>query len=179
MARLQSAFSKLVGVEHPVLLAGMAVVSSPRLAAAVSNAGGLGVLGAGFPNPSPRLLSKMVDELGASFAPLALARSHLAVLRAVSLLDEDKKTCFGVDLLIPQVGGSARATNYDYTRGALPEMVDIICKSGCRLFVCAVGIPPPWMVEKLHSSNVLVMNMVCFSHPQYLKQFSHSNHFRT
>ena len=30
-----------------------------------------------------------------------------------------------VDLLIPQVGGNARATNYDYTKGDLPELIDI------------------------------------------------------
>lgn len=66
MSRLQSAFADELGVEHPILLAGMAVVASPRLAAAVSNAGGLGVIGAGFPNPSPRRLSKMLDELGRS-----------------------------------------------------------------------------------------------------------------
>ena len=29
----------------------------------------------------------------------------------------DKTAPFGVDLLIPQVGGSARKTNYDYTKG--------------------------------------------------------------
>jgi hypothetical protein len=28
----------------------------------------------------------------------------------------DKNAPFGVDLLLPQVGGSARATNYDYTK---------------------------------------------------------------
>ena len=117
----------------------MAVVSSAPLAAAVSNAGGLGVIGAGFPDPSPKLLRKMIDEL------------------KELLID---KTCFGVDLLIPQVGGNARATNYDYTKGALPEMIDIICESGCRLFVCAVGVPPQWMVDKLHAANILVMNMV-------------------
>ena len=36
----------LLGVRHPILLAGMGRASTPELAAAVSNAGGLGVLGA-------------------------------------------------------------------------------------------------------------------------------------
>merc|ERR1719422_2734584 len=70
------------------------------------------------------------------------------------------KTAFGVDLLIPQVGGSARKTNYDYTKGALPEMIDIICASGCRLFVCAVGVPPRWCVDRLHAAGIPVMQMV-------------------
>jgi len=83
------------------------------------------------------------------------------------LLDDDKKTCFGVDLLVPQVGGGARKTNYDYTRGALPEMIDIICESDCKLLVCAVGVPPQWMVDKLHGAGVLIMNMVCIHPPLF------------
>jgi enoyl-[acyl-carrier protein] reductase II len=43
---LRTAFCDLVGVEHPVMLAGMGGVSLSRLVAAVSNAGGLGVIGA-------------------------------------------------------------------------------------------------------------------------------------
>lgn len=61
---------------------------------------------------------------------------------------------------MPKVGKGARKTNYDYTKGKLPEMIDIICESGCRLFVSAVGVPPRWMVDRLHSAGVHVMAMV-------------------
>merc|ERR1711865_105053 len=80
---IQSELTSLLKIPHPIILAGMAVVSSAPLAAAVSNAGGLGVIGAGFPDPSPKLLRKMISEL------------------KEKLFDP---TCFGVDLLIPQVG---------------------------------------------------------------------------
>lgn len=40
-------FTSYVGIQHPILLAPMAGVSTPKLAAAVSNAGGLGALGLG------------------------------------------------------------------------------------------------------------------------------------
>jgi hypothetical protein len=46
----------------------------------------------------------------------------------------DPNAPFGVDLLLPQVGGSARKTNYDYTKGKLGELVDIIIESGAKLF---------------------------------------------
>lgn len=71
----------------------------------------------------------------------------------------DKNAPFGVDLLIPQVGGSARKTNYDYTKGKLDELVDIIIESGAKLFVSAVGVPPKAVVDKLHKHGVLYMNM--------------------
>ena len=36
----------------------------------------------------------------------------------------DKNAPFGVDLLLPKVGGSARKTNTDYTDGNLPGVDD-------------------------------------------------------
>jgi NAD(P)H-dependent flavin oxidoreductase YrpB (nitropropane dioxygenase family) len=42
---IRTAFTELVGIEHPIALAGMAGATSPELVAAVSNAGGLGVMG--------------------------------------------------------------------------------------------------------------------------------------
>ena len=41
----------LLGIQHPVVLAGMARVSGGLLAAAVSNAGGLGLVGGGYGDP--------------------------------------------------------------------------------------------------------------------------------
>lgn len=43
---LKTAICDLLGIEHPIILAGMGGVSMHRLVAAVSNAGGLGVIGA-------------------------------------------------------------------------------------------------------------------------------------
>ena len=40
--------TQVLGIEHPVLLAPMDLVSGGRLAAAVSQAGGLGLLGGGY-----------------------------------------------------------------------------------------------------------------------------------
>ena len=40
---------------------------------------------------------------------------------------------FGVDLALPQVGGSARKTNKDYTAGQLPELIDIIIEEKAAL----------------------------------------------
>jgi len=118
-------------------------VSGAEIAAAVSNAGGLGVIGGvGY---SPKMLRREISEL----------KSYL----------KDPKLPFGVDLLLPQVGGNARKTNTDYTEGQLPELIDIIIEEGAKVFVCAVGIPPKWAVEKLHSKGILVQNMC--GHPKH------------
>ncbi|XXH00515.1 actin cytoskeleton and mitosis protein [Hypoxylon texense] len=133
----------LLGIQHPIVLAGMARTSGGRLAAAVSNAGGLGVIG-GF-QYTPDQLRDIVAELKANLASPDLP--------------------FGVDLALPQVGGGARATNHDYTGGKLAELVDITIASGARLFVSAVGVPPRDVIDRLHGAGILVMNMV--GHPRH------------
>jgi len=116
----------------------MNVAAGPELAAAVTNAGGLGVIGGvGY---TPEFLRKQIEIL----------KSHL----------HDKSAPFGVDLLLPQVGGSARKTNYDYTEGKLPELIDIIIQEKAKLFVSAVGVPPEWLVQRLHNANIPIMNMI-------------------
>ena len=32
--------------------------------------------------------------------------------------------------------------------------------SEAKLFICAVGVPPAWAMQKLHAAQVLVANMV-------------------
>jgi len=135
---IKTELTELFGIKYPVLLAGMNVAAGPELAAAVTNAGGLGVIGGvGY---TPEFLQTQIDSLKKGL--------------------KDKNAPFGIDLLIPQVGGSARKTNYDYTGGKLPELIDIIIKSGAKLFVSAVGVPPKWAVDKLHGAKIPVMNMI-------------------
>ena len=141
----------------------MNVAAGPKLAAAVTNAGGMGVLG-GI-SYTPDMLRDQIGEL----------KAHL----------NDKNAPFGVDLLLPQVGGSARKTkyalslslppqprltlgprSYDYTKGKLDQLVDIIIESGAKLFVSAVGVPPKHIVEKLHKHGIIYMNMI--GHPKHV-----------
>jgi len=48
---LHSRVCDILGIDYPIVLAGMGGASGPELAAAVSNAGGLGVLGAAACGP--------------------------------------------------------------------------------------------------------------------------------
>src|SRR5262245_30322138 len=47
---IQTRLTELLSVHHPILLAPMDLVSDGRLAAAVSRAGGFGILGGGYGN---------------------------------------------------------------------------------------------------------------------------------
>jgi nitronate monooxygenase len=46
--RLKTRLTEKLGIEHPILLAPMGVMAGGKLAAAVSNAGGLGIIGGGY-----------------------------------------------------------------------------------------------------------------------------------
>jgi NAD(P)H-dependent flavin oxidoreductase YrpB (nitropropane dioxygenase family) len=86
--KIRTATTDLFKINHPILLAGMNVAAGPKLAAAVTNAGGLGVIGGvGY---TPDMLREQIAEI----------KEHLV----------DKNAPFGVDLLLPQVGGNARKT---------------------------------------------------------------------
>merc|ERR1712070_389384 len=93
---------------------------------------------------------------GVGFSPETLRKT-------IKMLKDDlvdKNAPFGVDLLLPQVGGNARKTNKDYTGGTLDQLVDIIIEEKAALFICAVGVPPKWAVDKFHSAGIPVMNMI-------------------
>lgn len=124
----------------------MNVAAGPALAAAVTNAGGLGVIG------------------GVGYTPDML-RDQIAELKADL---KDKNAPFGVDLLLPQVGGNARKTNHDYTKGKLNELIDIIIEEKAALFVSAVGVPPKHVVDRVHKAGIVYMNMV--GHPKHVKK---------
>jgi NAD(P)H-dependent flavin oxidoreductase YrpB (nitropropane dioxygenase family) len=42
----------------------------------------------------------------------------------------------------------------------LDELIDVTIKSGAKLFVSAVGVPPARTIKRLHEAGILIMNMV-------------------
>ncbi|KAK4243559.1 2-nitropropane dioxygenase [Corynascus novoguineensis] len=141
---LSTPLTRLLGMKHPIISAGMYIAGGPELVAAVSNAGGLGVIGGLYFTP---------DELRTT-------------IQEVTTRLKDPTLPFGVNLLLPQVGGSARKTNWDYTKGKLDELIDIVIGSGARLFVSAVGVAPKDVVDKLHANGIFYMNLV--GHPKHV-----------
>ena len=111
------------------MLAGMNVAAGPKLAAAVTNAGGLGVIG------------------GVGYTPDML-REQIAELKGFL---KDKNAPFGVDLLIPQVGGNARKTKY----ASLPPVTSGYGDK-CTYVLRAIAYPkssPATTTQKGNSTN--------------------------
>ncbi len=103
---------EILEIEHPIVLAGMGGASTPELAAAVSNAGGLGVLGAA--GCGPRQLREWIN-------------------RTRELTDKP----FGVDTLLP---ASVRRASYDDSEGPTPQDLLPERKEFAREFMAKQGL---------------------------------------
>lgn len=155
---LHTPICDLLQIEHPVISAGMGFVARAELAAAVSNAGGLGVIG------------------GAGFTP---ERLRLEIQRTRELTDRP----FGVDLLLPiqttgdvllprppserpkvdvaeleaDVGGEFAFVE---GRAVTPEeLMQIVLEECPPVFASGLGDPGPW-VSHLHDRGIVVLSLV-------------------
>ena len=149
--RFETELTKKLGIRYPIMCAGMGHVTGAELCAAVSNAGGIGTIGAiGMSVEGCRQEIRRLKEM------LLPGKSIAGTVP------------FGLDLLLPKVGGNARKTNKDYTGGQLGAFVDVMIEESVPLFVCAVGVPPQWVVDKLHDHGIVVMNMA--GAPKHVKK---------
>jgi len=118
MASLSNRITEMLGIEYPIMLAGMSPVAEWELAAAVSEAGGLGVLGAAAMTP---------DEISES----------------VRKIREYTSKPFGVDILLP----NATATLADLSRetrdgSGAPQLPEEYVKFQQRVYE-AFDLPDP------------------------------------
>ncbi|MCR5873312.1 nitronate monooxygenase family protein [Phenylobacterium sp. J426] len=100
---LHTELCDLLGIRHPVMLAGMGGVSYAELAAAVSNAGGYGVLGMAGKGPEfireqMRQVRKLTDK---PFGVDLLAASPESLTAAVDVIIEEGASSFIAGLGVP------------------------------------------------------------------------------
>jgi nitronate monooxygenase len=75
--RLKTRLTDRLGIEHPILLAPMGVMSGGRLAAAVSDAGGLGLIGGGYGDANwleRQFAAAGASRVGCGFITWSMAR---------------------------------------------------------------------------------------------------------
>ena len=158
MSRLRTPVCDLFGIEYPIFAAGMGGVTLAPLAAAVSAAGGLGVLGATFHTPE-----QLREEI-----------------RAVRRLTGRP---FGVDLLIPtdippDVSARPIPPFPAFLKDLLPEVeslrgtppppltlelaraqVEVTLAERVPVLVSALGTPG-WLVRESHAAGTKVISLV-------------------
>jgi nitronate monooxygenase len=87
---IQTRLTKRFGIKHPIICAPMALVTGGALAAAVSRAGGLGIVGGGYagtlggePDLDTELCIAKSEKFGVGFITWALTQSPTALTKAL------------------------------------------------------------------------------------------------
>ena len=123
---------RMLGIRYPICQAGMFQVAYGDLAAAVSNAGGLGVIGAAFMDPEQ-------------------------LRREIRLVKEETERPFGVDILFARVEGSD-ITSHDYA-AEVRGHIEVVFEEGVRVLVSGLG-DPGGVVGRAHDAGMKVMSLV-------------------
>ncbi len=124
---------RVLGVERPILQGGMGWVASGRLAAAVSRAGGLGVIATGGIMPSAEL------------------REHIARVR-----DEAPGRAFGVNVLLPS---GARDDDGFANRRLLREQLDTCLEERVPVLLSGLGDPSA-VIPEVHGAGLRFVAVV-------------------
>ena len=123
---------RLLGIRYPICQAGMYQVAYGRLAAAVSNAGGLGVIGSAYMEPE---------------------RLREEIRLAKSLTDQP----IGVDILFAKTErGSALVEAYEQE---VQAHIEVTFEEGVAVIVAGLGNPGP-IVPRAHAAGTKVMALV-------------------
>ncbi len=132
-ARLRGPLCQRLGIELPVFQAGMGFVARAPLAAAVSAAGGLGVIGAGSTSSGADL------------------RDDIRAVRAIT----DRP--FGVDILFATLAASGgQAVQYT---DAVQEMIAAVLEEKVPVLISGLGSPGA-VINEAHERGIFVMSVV-------------------
>lgn len=165
---------EMLGIEHPILLAGMGGASTPELAAAVSNAGGLGVLGAAGCGPKQlrewiRRTRELTDR---PFGVDTLLPA--SVRRAAETADDDgpkpadlvaEMQDFAQEFMdgagLEAVDPATRETRRDpdepqaLSKAFFEAQMEVVIEEKVPVYVSGLGNPGPWM-ERLKANGTCV-----------------------
>jgi enoyl-[acyl-carrier protein] reductase II len=131
---LNTSLCKLLGIEKPIIQAGMGFVARSELAASVSEAGGLGIIGAAF---------LTLDEL----------RKEIRKVK-----DRTDKP-FGVDILFATYGRPSADARIEEFTDEVRKQIDIVFEEGVPILASGLGNPAP-VVPRAHEAGMKVISLV-------------------
>jgi len=165
---LRTSLCDTLRIQYPIILAGMGFVSGPALTAAVSNAGGLGVLGAASFTPEElrqliRRTKTLTDKHFGVDAPVlqfpdlspdATEETLRAEMPPEAVAFAER---FGEMAGIPKVRGKSglRALSVEVTR----QWFQVAIEERVPVFVTGAG-DPSWMVPKARDAGMVLMSCV-------------------
>ncbi len=139
--RLTTRLTKQLGIEHPILLAPMGVVAGGKLAAAVSDAGGLGFIGGGYGDADwleREFAAAGSSRVGCGFITWSMARNPrllddtLARQPAALMLSFGDLTPHASQVRARGIPLICQVQGMKYLREAVDAGADIVVAQGCE-----------------------------------------------
>jgi len=154
---------KLLNIHYPIIQAGMSGFTTPELVATVSNAGGLGILGATrmMPEQLRDAISKIRNLTTNSFGVnLLLAPPEKGGNQNIGEVQQFLDNKFRQELNIP-----SKKTNQDISipPSRLSEQLQIVLEEKVPVISFAMGNPSVKLVDQIHfssDSDAKVMSMI-------------------
>lgn len=184
MSRIRTPICDLLGIEYPIFSAGMGVVAGPTLAAAVSNAGGLGVIGATGMNAEAlreaiKKTREMTDRpfgvdllLPADLLgpPAAADRAEREVRHEgepgprprleIPERQQEFIEALAKEWNLPELPESgARRGRRERSGESVREQVQVVLDERVPVFAAGLG-DPAWLVPDAHERGIIVMTLV-------------------
>jgi nitronate monooxygenase len=152
---MTSLFANRLGIEHPLIQAPMAGSTPPALVAAVSNAGGLGSLGAGYLEPQAILdQASQIRALGDrpyAIGLLVLADDFEADMVAVT------KARAQLDALMEHEGLDVRTSVPRRWAPRFSDQFAALCEARPAVASFAFGVISPAQSRELHQRDIYVI----------------------
>lgn len=174
---LHSRVCDILGIDVPIVLAGMGGASTPKLAAAVSNAGGLGVLGAAACGPAelrrwieetrsltdkpfgvdtllPASVRRGKSSKGAPGGPSPMEQIPEHQEFARKFLEAE-----GLEVPPPRVADPSANEDATFTKGFFEAQMEVVIEEKVPVYAAGLGNPAPWM-ERMRANGTRVMAVV-------------------
>ena len=160
---LHTPLCDLLGIRHPLLQAGMAGVAGPELVAAVSRAGGLGILTGTLlpPDELRRRIHRVRELTDRAFGVNLLLRQELQPPRALD--PESAAKVPAVQGVLNRFRAALALPLHDAEPQPVPDLLakamDILIDERVPVWSIGLGIPTVQMVERFHTNGSKIIAM--------------------
>lgn len=161
---IRTPLCELLNIKYPVIQAGMADVAGPALVAAVSNAGGLGILTGTM--VAPDILRQRIQEIrGLTDKPFGVNLILHRDLFPPADFEIEKDTLEEVQNTLNKMRKELEIPESHDKPPKLPPLIqldfEVIVEENVPVFSVGLGNPSQEMVSICHSRGMKVMAMVC------------------
>ena len=161
---LRTGLCDLLGMEYPIVQSGMGGVAGPELVAAVSNAGGLGIIGGAHlaPDELRRRIRRVRELTSRPFGVNLLMHSQMYPPADVARIGDDVvgRIQSTLDRFRARLGIPPQRARPEPLPDIVGPAFEVILDERVAVFSIGLGCPPAEMVRRCHAQGMRVIAMI-------------------